>query len=125
MAEIAYHSVRDTLLRLAEHDLEAFQVAFALNTFKARYATAGPAGRNPFANATELQEGQHEWQRSLLFQDRARQPVRLLCCPEDIELGPRCKHGVGDLCANCTIPLCSTCLTSVRKRKGMEGSKRE
>ena len=104
MAEIAYHSVRDTLLRLEEHDLEAFQVAFAFSILKARYATAGPDGRNPFATATELQEWQYEWQRRLLFQDRARQLVRLLCCPEDAELGPRCKHGVGDLCANCNIP---------------------
>ena len=114
-ADIAYHTVADTLLRLEQSNLAAFMLNFSLHKFKERFAS-GHEG-NPLHGAEELQEGAHEWQRRLLLPQKG-QAVQLLCCPEDVKRDSSCTHGEGDICGRCQIPLCCTCFRRIRKRSG-------
>ena len=95
----------------------SFLVNFSLDKFKERYAAAGSRASIPFGSAEELQAGSREWQRRLLI-PKKRQATWLLCCPEDVKPGVRCRHGEEDLCGQCEIPLCRKCWKTMQKRSG-------
>ena len=107
---IQMHKVEYSLWKWAEKFPEAFNVNFNLALFKERYATDGQQDGNPFAHCTELDEGDLEWQREMFFRDPSIDPVRLLCCPEDVRRSPSCKHEQGQLCGDCEIPICNCLL---------------
>lgn len=33
----------------------------------------------------------------------------MLCCPEDVERSPSCRHSEDEVCAECSVPLCASC----------------
>jgi len=115
-SEIQMYDVKDSLLRLAENDWEAFCLNFSCDLFRDRYATDDAAEGNPFKDAEELRDGNYEWRRRVLV-DKAR-IFEVLCCPEDCEKTDRCKHPDGQLCKFCRIPLCWQCAEKITKEHG-------
>ena len=53
-----------------------------------------------------LQSQSFEWKRKIY-----RQGVweEALCCPEDVQRGPSCRHGDEVVCSRCRIPFCNDC----------------
>ena len=88
---------------------EAFNLNFSMELFKQRYASNDHADGNPFLNSTELTDSNFEWQAILHCEDGNGIPVRVLCCPEDIQRGAKCKHPAHELCGYCRVPICTTC----------------
>ncbi len=88
-APIRMYSVGESLLQHEQMDSHAFHLNFDLATFRKRYASDDEMQGNPFANATELESGQTEWQRRLLFSEK-NTSVWILCCPEDVVRGQNC-----------------------------------
>ena len=107
-AQIRMCKVQDTLLKLRAEDSAAFMRICCLGEFRTRYGSAEGPGAKPFANAPDLAPGSTEWQRRLIVPGTGRREP-LLCCPEDVERGPLCRHAEDEVCADCSVPLCLTC----------------
>ncbi len=78
-------------MKLEAEDHEAFLTIFSLARFRERYGTERLGQGNAFEHAPELEAKASEWQRRLLLPANGLS-VSLLCCPEDVERGRRCKH---------------------------------
>ena len=48
----------------------------------------------------------NEWTRKV---QRKAAVATMLCCPEDVVLGARCKHPADVVCSSCAIPVCGEC----------------
>jgi hypothetical protein len=105
---VSWRPVRYSLWKWEEQNSEAFLDTFSLPRFKERYASDNRDDGNAFVNASEVADGNSEWQRTLLFQEKGLS-LRVLCCPEDVKRAPSCKHALDTLCGDCTIPICGTC----------------
>ena len=81
-----------------------------MELYKQRYASNDHADGNPFLNTTELADNDPEWQALLQCEDDRSKLIRILCCPEDIERGPKCGHPKDVLCGSCRIPICESCM---------------
>ena len=92
---------------------EAFNDNFNLHLFLERYASNDATDGNPFLHSRTFEAGNHEWQCWLEVPTQ-RQPLRLICCPEDVLPGPRCRHERHILCGDCQIPLCNSCVLKAR-----------
>ncbi len=99
------------LLELLEQNESSFKRNFDFEVFKRDYATAGPLYRAPF-----LQAGEWEWARALLRP--SGEPVKVLCCPEDVVCDAESKHADHELCPECTFPLCKKCGHTALRKNG-------
>ena len=88
-----------------------------LHTFLKRYAQGYKSGEGAFARAVEFEEGNWEWQRMLLPNVRGKQPIALLCCPED-HLKCRVPHAAHIVCQNCQILVCYECAPVMQRSRG-------
>ena len=104
---------RDSLGKGIEKHPEAFNDNFNLHLFLERYASNDATDGNPFLHSRTFEAGNHEWQCWLEVPTQ-RQPLRLICCPEDVLPGPRCRHERHILCGDCQIPLCNSCVLKAR-----------
>ena len=100
---------RDSLGKGIEKHPEAFNDNFNLHLFLERYASNDATDGNPFLHSRTFEAENHEWQCWLEVPTQ-RQPLRLICCPEDVLPGPRCRHERHILCGDCQIPLCNSCV---------------
>ena len=112
------HTVADTLLKSEAEDHETFMLNLPLQRFKQRYADQASGNGDAFVGATDLEPGNYEWQRRFLIPAKGMAAVDLLCCPEDVERSKRCRHREEELCADCSIPLCSTCAETLLLKRG-------
>ena len=105
---IQHYAVRDSLWKWIELHPEAFNDNFNLKLFTERYASDNSEDGNPFLHSKPFAPENTEWQCFLKVPTQ-RDPVRILCCPEDIHRGISCRHERHILCGDCQIPLCRTC----------------
>ena len=102
------YCIASVLFKWIEQFPEAFNDNFNLPLFVQRYASNNSDDGNPFLNSSDFSPDNFEWQY-LLEVPSQREPVRLLCCPEDVERCPSCKKRPNVLCGDCRIPLCKRC----------------
>eukprot|EP00973_Karenia_brevis_P048275 6701384-Karenia_brevis.AAC.1 len=76
---------------------KAFQDNFSMPLFKERYASNTCVGGNQFLHCRDVEEDNFEWQRYLLL-PFLNDPIRFLCCPEDVDQTSKCKHSKQTIC---------------------------
>ena len=103
----------------SETDADGARDCYNKNLLKAEFIDrfANPANEtgHPWHNASELRDGDWEWQRKLVVdgslrgQELPQRIDNILCCPEDAQPCQKCKGKVGTLCGDCSISLCHRC----------------
>ena len=126
-AEIQMWKVRDSLFVALAPDNESGSAhdIYNLNLLRAKFVErfASPEHKTdgPWRNASELCEGNSEWQRSLRVSGSTLKKQlmmtrvdRIMCCPEDVKPCSRCLHTKDEICGDCEVPLCKDCLIAFR-----------
>ena len=133
VGQIRFHKVRNSLFQLLvpkpwytekdeEHARDVYNKNLLKKVFMARFANEANGTAGPWRNASELEEGNLEWQRCLEVGGNIRNqalPKRrdeVLCCPEDVAPCAKCRGKKGTLCGECEVPICDKCLPAFTKK---------
>ena len=99
--------------------LNVYNQTFLLSEFVHRFANKTNDTHLPWYGATEIADGDTEWQRTLIISgkvfdvDLTSRRDRIICCPEDVKSCGRA-HKADEICGDCDIPLCTDCMVCLQ-----------
>jgi len=110
--QITDYTIEQSLQKFFKRNELNFRLHFDLALFKERYCCNEQADGNPFRNSHLFDAETNEWTQTVYF-DSVEQPVRILCCPEDVRRCRQCTDKPNQLCSACHISLCHKCASCI------------